>query len=154
MRAHAFTHRDVELVLVRYHRRRGVVQVRERVPLIDPRAESQPESWTRLELLDHGLPSPEVQWWIVVDGVPTYRLDLAYPHAKVAIEYDGEEFHSSDADKVHDRERRAWLQQYGWTVIVVDRMDFSSSPRRFWIGEVSRALREAQRPPRRFYRRG
>ncbi len=23
----------------------------------------------------------------------TYRLDLAYEHAKIAIEYDGEEFH-------------------------------------------------------------
>jgi hypothetical protein len=154
MRAYGFTHRDMDLMLVRYRRRRGVVQLRDLVPLVDPRAESQPESWTRLELLDHRLPPPEVQWWIVVDGVPTYRLDLAYPHAKVAIEYDGEEFHSSDADKAHDRERRAWLRKHGWTVIVVDRTDFSSSSSGSWIGEVSRALREAQEPPRRFYSRG
>ena len=90
MRAHGFTCGDLTRMLARYHRRRGVIQLRELVSWVDPRAESQPESWTRLELLDHGLPMPELQWWIVIDGVPTYRLDLAYPGARIAIEYDGE----------------------------------------------------------------
>jgi very-short-patch-repair endonuclease len=153
MRAHGFTHHQMKLLLGRYRRRRGVVQLRELVPVVNPGAESQPESWTRLELLDHLLPAPQVQWWVVVDGVPTYRLDLAYPHAKVAIEYDGEEFHSSAEDRLHDLERREWLEAHGWTVIVVDRRDFSSSSNRFWISEVARALRESQRPPRRHYAR-
>ena len=51
---------------------------------------------------DQGLPLPEVNWWVSEDGVPKYRLDLAYPHAKVAIEYDGEEFHTSQEDKEAD----------------------------------------------------
>ena len=59
------------------------------------------------------------------DGVPKYRLDLAYPHAKVAIEYDGEEFHTSEEDKQADAERRAWLERHGWTVIVVDKNSFT-----------------------------
>lgn len=149
MRAHGFTRDDMAGLLGRYFRRRGVVQLRELVPLVDPRAESQPESWTRLELVDHGLPAPEPQWWVNVDGVPTYRLDLAYPHAKIAIEYDGEEFHSSPADRESDELRRAWLTAHGWIVIVVDRTDFAAHCRRFWLGEVSEALREAQRRVRR-----
>ena len=91
----------------KYFRRRGVVQLRELAALVDPRAESQGESWTRIEMHDQGLPRPEVNWWVYDHGVPKYRLDLAYPHAKVAIEYDGEEFHTSQEDKQADAERRA-----------------------------------------------
>ncbi len=153
MRAHPFERHEMDRLLTRYRRRRGVLQLRQLVPLVDPRAESQPESWTRLELLDQGLPAPEVQWWIHVDGVPTYRLDLAYPHAKVAIEYEGEEFHTSEVDRRRDQARRAWLAAHGWTVIVVTRADFAATDDRFWMGEVARALREAQEPPRRQYAR-
>ena len=151
MRAHGFTRRDMATLMARYHRRRGVVQLRALVPLVDPRAESQPESWTRLELVDNGLPAPELQWWVVVDGVPTYRLDLAYPHARIAIEYNGEEFHTSPEDRERDRIRREWLIAHGWTVIVVDRSDFTSTTERFWVGEVAAALHTAQQPPRKQY---
>jgi hypothetical protein len=154
MRAQKFSHADMSRLLPRYFRRRGVVQLRELMPLVDPRAESQPESWTRLELIDSGMPVPEVQWWVEVDGIATYRIDLAYPRAKIAIEYDGEEFHSSDEDKQNDKERRAWLEAHGWTVIVVDRLDFMSSSERFWPAEVSAALRAAQQRPRRHFPRG
>ena len=153
MRAHSFTHRDMTRMLTRYHRRRGVVQLRALVPLVDPRAESQPESWTRLELIDNGLPTPQLQWWISVDGVPTYRLDLAYPHARIAVEYDGEEFHSTAADRERDRVRREWLRAQGWTVIVVDRTDFAPGSDRFWVGDVVEALRHARRRPRPQYAR-
>jgi hypothetical protein len=153
MRAHAFTHREMRHVLPRYFRRRGVIQLRELVPLVDPRAESQPESWTRLELLDSGLPDPELQWWVEMDGVPTYRLDLAYPHAKIAIEYNGEEFHTSEVDRRKDAVRRDWLRAQGWTVIVVTREDFTSTTQRYWIHEVTDALRAAQQPPRRRFAR-
>jgi hypothetical protein len=154
MRAQKFTHQDMARLLPRYFRRRGVVQLRELVPLVDPRAESQPESWTRLELVDNGLPMPELQWWVVVDGVPTYRLDLAYPKAKVAVEYFGDEFHSSDEDGQSDEERIAWLEAHGWTVIIVDRFDFMSTSQRFFPAEVASALRAAQQRPRRHFPRG
>ncbi|HEX3929769.1 MAG TPA: hypothetical protein VHW64_03630 [Nocardioides sp.] len=153
MRAHGFSHRDLYDILPRYFRRRGVVQLRELAPLVDPRAESQRESWTRLELLDHGLLAPELQWWVYVDGVPTYRLDLAYPHAKVAIEYNGEEFHTSPEARARDEARRRWLEANGWTVIVVDRSDFAGIGDRRWIAEVSAALSHAQRPVVRLYPR-
>jgi hypothetical protein len=151
MRVHAFTQADMTGILPRYFRRRGVVQLRELVPLVDPRAESPRESWTRLEILDHGLPMPELQFWIVIDGVPTYRLDLAYPHARIAIEYDGEEFHSSAEARERDRARRAWLRDHGWTVIVIDRSAFAPGADLAWLFRISEALADAQRVVRRRY---
>jgi very-short-patch-repair endonuclease len=151
MRKHAFTHAEMRRLAVRFFRRRGVVQLRELIPLVDPRAESQPESWTRLELIDHGLPSPKPQHWILIGGVPTYRLDLAYPHARVAIEYEGEEFHTSDEDREADERRREWLERHGWIVIVVTKESFSDVALAEWIGQVREALARAQRPRRRIY---
>jgi len=151
MRGHGFTHEAMHRLAVRFFRRRGIVQLRELIPLVDPRAESPPESWTRLELIDHGLPTPEPQYWIVIGGVPTYRLDLAYPHARIVIEYNGEEFHTSDEDREADAKRREWLERHGWTVIVVTKESFSDAALGEWIGEVRIALAEAQRPRPRIY---
>lgn len=149
MRAHPFTRADMMRLLARYRRRRGVVQLRQLVPYVDPRAESPRESWTRLEILDHGLPAPELQFWVMVDGIPVYRLDLAYPHARIAIEYDGVEFHSSPGDRERDRARRQWLLNHGWTVIVVDRVAFTRKGDLGWLVEVRTALAAAQHVVRR-----
>ena len=150
-RAHGFTSADVVRALRKYFRRRGVVQLRELAGLVDPRAESPGESWTRLVMHDHGLPRPEVNWWVVDNGVQKFRIDLAYPHAKVAIEYNGEEHHTSDEDKAADAERRRWLEKDGWVVIVVDKNSFSDEAIHGWIGEIRSALAQAQQPPRRWY---
>lgn len=141
MRLHQFTCSDMNRVLPRYFRRRGVIQLRQLVPLVDGRSESSGESWTRLEILDHGLPTPTPQHWISVGGVPTYRLDLAYPHARVVIEYDGEQFHSNVVDRGADQKRRKWLKEHGWTIIVVDKNSFGEEAIRGWIAELSIALR-------------
>jgi very-short-patch-repair endonuclease len=154
LRAHGLVRSDLTRWLLRFAGRRGVVQLRELVGLADPRAESPGESWTRLEIHDHGLSRPEVQWWVVVGGKPTYRLDLAYPHAKIAIEYNGEEFHSSDEDLAADAERRDWLERHGWTVIVVDKDSFTDEAIQAWIGQIRELLALAQTPPRRWYSRG
>ncbi len=143
---------DLMRLLPRYARRRGVVQLRELLPLVDPRAESSGESWTRLELHDHGLPRPEVNWWVYVDGNPKYRLDLAYPKARIAIEYDGELFHTSIDDIEADRTRRDWLRRHGWTVIVVTKHSFRGDAIARWIDAVREALADAQRPQLRFTR--
>ena len=76
--------------LARYRRRRGVIQLRQLVQLVDPRVESERESWVLLAIHDAGLPLPEPQYWIEIDGVPTYRLDFAYPRLRVCVEYDGD----------------------------------------------------------------
>ena len=44
---------------------------------------------------------------------------MAYTRLKIAIEYDGEEFHTDDVDREHDERRRDALRRKGWIVIVV-----------------------------------
>jgi hypothetical protein len=143
MRVYGLTHEELSRGVVRYFRRRGVVQLRQLIPLADPRAESPGESWTRLAIIDAGLPTPTPQLWIQVNGVPTYRLDLAYPRARVVVEYDGREFHEGDDQERADEARRDWLRQHGWTVIVVDKDSFTPEALDEWLDRVRTALRLA-----------
>lgn len=129
-------------LLRRYRRRRGVIQARELIALVDPRSESSGESWTRLEIHDHGLPVPQPQFWVNMDGVPIYRLDLAYANARVVVEYDGEEFHTSGDDRVADAARRDWLRRHGWHVIVLTKESFTDEALRAWTNELRGVLRE------------
>jgi hypothetical protein len=141
MRIHDLSREEMRRTALRYFRRRGVVQLRRLIPIADGRAESHRESWTRLEILDAGLPAPVLQHWIEVDGIPTYRLDHAYPRHRVAVEYDGEEHHDrTEEQRRHDRERRAWLSAHGWTVIVVRKGDFGSGASDRWLRELRQAL--------------
>jgi very-short-patch-repair endonuclease len=47
-----------------------------------------------------------------------FRLDLAWPRIKVALEYDGVEFHTGRA-LTNDRARHNALAAQGWTVLSV-----------------------------------
>jgi hypothetical protein len=91
----------------RYRRRRGVRQLRELVAMMDPACESPRESWTLLAIRDAGLPAPRQQYWIVINGVPTYRLDHAYPLQRVVVEYDGSWHDQTPEQKAADDARRA-----------------------------------------------
>ncbi len=140
-RRHGMTAADLARELPRFRRRRGVIQCRALVPLVDPRLESEREAWTLLEIKRAGLPLPEPQWWVLVDGVPMYRLDFAYVHAKVCVEYDGFDDHLATPDqRAHDAARREWLRQEGWIVIVVRRGDFTGAALDRWLREVRQAL--------------
>lgn len=140
MREHALTQFDLQRTLARFRGRRGVVQARAAVGVADPRSESPGESWTRVAIIDAGLPTPELQWWVEVDGVPTYRLDMAYPKHKVAVEYDGKAYHSSPEQRRRDEHRRGWLRDHGWTVIVVTRSMLSRDAAARWTDELAEAL--------------
>lgn len=152
-RHHGLTVADFEQVLPRHARRRGVTQLRELVPLSTPLAESPAESWVRCLVHDDGLPplTPQVEVWL--DDIGLVRLDLAYRQWRIAVEYDGEEHHSSDLDRARDERRRAALRREGWIVIVVRRADLSVAGRATWLAELRAAVRDAQRPTRRRYAR-
>ena len=141
MRDHRVTRLELESMLRRFRGRRGVIRARVVVALGDGRSESPGESWTRVAMVHDGeLPMPELQWWVEVDGVPTYRLDMAYPKHKVAVEYDGREFHTSPEQRERDLQRRAWLEEHGWTVIVVTRSMLTHAGVGRWTDRVRDAL--------------
>ena len=141
-RGHGLTPVQFTRLLPRFAGRRGVIQLRELIPLIDTRLESARECWTLLAIHDAGLPHPEPQHWIVIDGVPTYRLDFAYVGARVCVEYDGFDAHdATDDQREYDAARRAWLRENGWTVIVVRIGDFTGDALDRWLDELRAALR-------------
>ena len=143
-RVHDFGQRELAACLPRFRGRRGVVQLRELVPLVDPRFESPREAWTFLAIHDAGLPLPEPQVWVEVDGVPTYRLDLAYRHRRVCIEYDGADAHDRTPEqRERDEARRERLRASGWTVVVVRAGDFTGDELDRWLGRLREALRPA-----------
>jgi hypothetical protein len=131
LRIGGFTRSDLRTQLPRFRGARGVVQLRQLVSIADGRSESPGESLTRLRLVDAGLPCPEVQYEVLNDvGVPLYRLDLAYVEIMLAMEYDGEEHHTSDQDRERDARRREHLRRLGWTVIVLTAKDvYGRDPR-------------------------
>ncbi|MGY2874682.1 hypothetical protein ACVW00_001872 [Marmoricola sp. URHA0025 HA25] len=105
-------HDELLSEIERFRGHRGVRQVRWIAPLGDGRAESPGESALRLHWYDAGLPKPEPQFRILDDwGSELYRLDVPAPEVRYAAEYDGEEFHSSDVDVAHDKERRDWIRR-------------------------------------------
>lgn len=141
MRLHGIARMELEASLPRYRGRRGVIKLRELVALADARSESPGESRTRLAIHDADIPAPRPQHWVHHQGQPLFRLDLAYPRHRVAVEYDGEEWHErTEAQRTADRERRAWLRRHGWTVVVVRRGDFSGEAKAAWISELREAL--------------
>lgn len=141
MRLCGVTRQEMLAALPRFRGRRGVRQLRELIALANPLAESSGESFTRIAILDAGFPEPQLQHWVEEGGRPIYRLDLAYPHHKVAVEYDGRTFHESKAARQRDQHRRRWLREHGWTVIIVTRDSFGAAARSEWLHELRRALR-------------
>jgi Protein of unknown function (DUF559) len=97
--------------------RRGIVMVRDLIPLARPGAESPMESEARLVMVDGGLPEPVLQYEVFDSDGRRWRLDFAWPEQRVAVEYDGFDFHSSPEHLRRDRQKRAALQELGWCVI-------------------------------------
>lgn len=103
----------------RFAGHRGAVQLRFAAKVADPLAESPGESWTRVELVDAGLPKPQGQIRLVdADGVLRHRLDLGYEEVQLGIEYMGVRDHAGLVNRAKD-ERRAFevKRDFGWGLV-------------------------------------
>ncbi len=67
-------------------------------------------------ILDHGLPEPVAEHWVHPDG-RRFRIDLAYPDLKIAIECDGKLGHLNDAAFESDPKKRNKLELDGWMIL-------------------------------------
>lgn len=85
--------------------------------LHDRAAESPQESRLRVRLVIAGLPKP-VSQYVIRDARREFvaRVDFAWPHARVALEYDGT-WHADAGQLRHDRRRLNRLLAEGWTVL-------------------------------------
>jgi REase_MTES_1575 len=97
--------------------RRGIVTIRELIPKARPEAESPMESEARLVMVDGRLPEPVLQYEIVDRDGRVWRVDFAWPDRRVAVEYDGFDWHSSPESLRKDRQKRAALEEIGWRIV-------------------------------------
>ena len=113
----------------------GVSRVRRAVPLVDPRAESPPESRVRVALVLAGL-APHPQFEVRHGGHLVARVDLGWPEARLALEYEGEH-HFTGTQIASDDERIRRLRAVGWQVIRISAADLRE------LDSVVRRVREA-----------
>ncbi|MGQ7297853.1 endonuclease domain-containing protein [Quadrisphaera sp. KR29] len=95
-----------------------VVHVREAAALVDPRAESLPESAVRVRLVRAGFdvtPQHDVR----VGGRFVARVDLALVVLRIAIEYEGRWRTLLEGQLSQDRLRLDALREAGWVVVHV-----------------------------------
>ncbi|HEU4329676.1 MAG TPA: DUF559 domain-containing protein [Lapillicoccus sp.] len=96
---------------------------------VRPGVDSPMETRLRMLLVLAGLPEPVVQHPLR-DGAGRilYRLDLAYPQWRIAIEYDGRQHAENTAQWRWDVRRREALDADGWRLLVVLSGDLYRTP--------------------------
>lgn len=122
------------------YRGRGKRRAVEALELIRPGAESRPETLTRLLLVDEGFPEPELNV-NVYDGDGTFlaRVDLLYRSYRVAVEYDGEQHRTDQAQYDRDVGRLDDLAAHGWRVVRIGSRTLFGDPQDV-VNRVRRAL--------------
>jgi predicted transcriptional regulator of viral defense system len=123
---------SIDDVLRRYAKRgrRGVrmlrMLVRARTPKTMP-TDSSAETRVLQVIRRHGLAEPTRQFTVRrANGTKVGTVDLAYPDARIAIEYDSDEFHTGRVATSHDSERRHRLIAAGWMPITAVSSDLRS----------------------------
>jgi hypothetical protein len=117
---------------------RGTRQARVLLDLATGLPESPFESHLLLMFYDRELPVPIPQHSITtIDGRELYRLDFAWPEARIAVEYDGYAAHAERRER--DRLRDEDLTSRGWIVIHAT-IDDLMAPSRL-VSAVREALR-------------
>ena len=104
----------------RHRGARGNKQLRRVLELTDAGAESPQETRTRLLLVSAGLPPPQTQVEVRDDaGRFVARLDMGWPLAKVAVEFDGAQHWTDPRQRSRDIDRIAELETLGWLIVRV-----------------------------------
>lgn len=119
---------------------------RSRVPLVadlmDSRAESAMETRCRVSLVLRGLPRPELQYQVRDElGDHVAWLDMAYPVARVGVEFDGEHHNEVRVFRA-DLARHNRLAALGWAVLRASATDVLRNPDSF-AAQVRAVLRQS-----------
>lgn len=93
---------------------RGTLRAAHLLDLVTGKADSPPESWLRLLVVEAGFPPPVMQYEICdLDGRVRHVLDQSWPELRIALEYDGYEAHENreleDSRRDEDLRRRGWI---------------------------------------------
>ncbi|WP_182526217.1 type IV toxin-antitoxin system AbiEi family antitoxin domain-containing protein [Nocardioides dongkuii] len=135
----SFTLPELCSELGRFARQRGIVLQRELVARVDAGFQSFGEAALANRWWDAALPRPHTQVEVVRDCGSSYFIDLGLPGDLFGGEYDGDEFHSTDDQRAHDRGRRDWLRHHrSWRIEV-----FTATNTFGYRQDAERVLRDA-----------
>jgi hypothetical protein len=118
------------------------VALRQALPRVRVGSASRPETWTRLILVDAGLPEPVLNIDVFHGEVWIARVDLAYPDLMIAVEYEGEHHLRDPEQWARDLERYDALAEAGWRVIRITKGDVFTDPASM-CRRVRRAIAQA-----------
>jgi hypothetical protein len=123
------TKSDLQRVVDRHPRKRGVRKAREALDLARVGADSPPETRLRLALVYAGLPEPAVNLRIIDEyGIERHQPDLSYPEFKVGIEYDGGG-HAEQDQVDRDISRAEVASAIDWTEVRISNRHMSNDAR-------------------------
>ncbi|MEU6701710.1 DUF559 domain-containing protein [Pseudonocardia sp. NPDC046786] len=88
------------------------------------------------------LRSAGIDGWVLGHRVGPYELDLAFPAARLGVEFDGWAWHSDVVRFRNDRRKGNELAGAGWTVLRVTWHDLDTAPGRI-VAQIRHALRLA-----------
>ncbi|MGN6441954.1 MAG: endonuclease domain-containing protein [Arthrobacter sp.] len=134
------TVQELREMLRRHPKMQGIVKARAAVELIRAGADSAPETFLRLALVDAGLPEPELQVRVVADNPHSPAADLGYRRRRIGIQYDGGH-HLTREQQSRDNRRDACFHSAGWHYFNFNADDRANDFRRA-AGLVRAALRE------------
>lgn len=117
-RATGITADEVSAIGRRHPHTRGLRQLERALDLLDAGAESPPETYLRLLLIEAGLPRPQTQIPVVTDR-ECYYLDMGWEELLVAVEYDGEHHRTDPVQVAKDIRRAEILAALGWLIVRV-----------------------------------
>lgn len=131
---------DIEALMRRHPRARGLVQLRDTLALVDGGAESPYESRTRLLLGLNNFPVPETQITVLDgSGFVVARIDMGWREYKVGVDFEGAHHWTEPRQFSKDVERYALLPELGWTDIRLTSGILHTRPQTF-LGRVGDAL--------------
>ncbi|MEN8239472.1 MAG: hypothetical protein ABFR53_09750, partial [Actinomycetota bacterium] len=103
---------------------------------VGPRDGTPLERAGAMALRSHGIPEPQFEFPIPWD--PIRRFDAAYPHAKLAIEWDSREWHEIAEAFSSDRERDRQALLHGWRIVRFTWLDVTEHPQE--VADTVRSL--------------
>jgi hypothetical protein len=124
------TLRQIGLVLDRYAGARGCAVLREAIASGAAPTRSEAESDVLDVILDAGLERPDVNQPLLLNArriVP----DLRWPRERLILEIDSDAWHTDPLARADDRERQAFLEARGETVLRVHWREAVLSPSKF-----------------------
>ena len=115
LRSHPYAHMEGLRLLIRQHpNMKGVEKARLALDDMRVGADSFPETFLRMALLDAHLPEPELQLQLDPEDPRSPAADLGYRQHRIAVQYDGVH-HRSREQQSRDNRRDEYFISAGWS---------------------------------------